>query len=109
MPRGDRTGPDGMGPMTGRRLGFCNGYDSPGFTKGFPRGGGGYGFNRHWGRGMRFNRGMGYGRGYYPAPAYPSYEYSEQDEVKYLENEVKALSEQLNALQTRLSELKAEE
>jgi len=25
MPRGDRTGPLGMGPLTGRRLGFCAG------------------------------------------------------------------------------------
>jgi len=33
MPRGDRTGPDGMGQMTGRGLGYCAGYDSPGFTK----------------------------------------------------------------------------
>ncbi|MCF7946089.1 MAG: DUF5320 domain-containing protein, partial [Spirochaetia bacterium] len=27
MPRGDRTGPDGMGPRTGRALGYCSGYD----------------------------------------------------------------------------------
>lgn len=30
MPGGDRTGPMGMGPMTGRRAGFCarnTGYD----------------------------------------------------------------------------------
>ena len=23
MPRGDRTGPEGKGPLTGRKLGFC--------------------------------------------------------------------------------------
>jgi len=26
MPRGDRTGPRGMGPMTGRRAGYCADY-----------------------------------------------------------------------------------
>ncbi len=57
MPRGDRTGPEGMGSMTGRGLGYCAGYDSPGYTKGVPRGGAGFG----GGRG--FNGG-GFGRGF---------------------------------------------
>jgi hypothetical protein len=31
MPGGDRTGPMGMGPMTGRGAGFCGGAGAPGF------------------------------------------------------------------------------
>ena len=31
MPRGDRTGPAGLGPMTGRAAGFCAGYPMPGY------------------------------------------------------------------------------
>ncbi|MFW6102913.1 MAG: DUF5320 domain-containing protein, partial [Chloroflexota bacterium] len=31
MPWGDGTGPAGMGPMTGRGLGYCSGYGAPGF------------------------------------------------------------------------------
>jgi len=31
MPRGDRTGPAGMGPMTGRAAGYCAGYGVPGY------------------------------------------------------------------------------
>jgi hypothetical protein len=31
MPRGDRTGPAGMGPMTGRAAGYCTGSGTPGF------------------------------------------------------------------------------
>lgn len=31
MPRGDGTGPMGMGPMTGRAAGYCAGYPVPGF------------------------------------------------------------------------------
>ncbi|MBU4459694.1 MAG: DUF5320 domain-containing protein [Verrucomicrobia bacterium] len=47
MPGGDRTGPLGMGPMTGRAAGRCAGYGAPGsmnagdrgFGMGFGRGG----------------------------------------------------------------------
>jgi hypothetical protein len=49
MPLGDRTGPMGQGPRTGRALGFCSGYDSPGYTKGV---GGGMG------RGFKFAGGV---------------------------------------------------
>lgn len=31
MPRGNGTGPSGMGPMTGRGVGFCVGYPVPGY------------------------------------------------------------------------------
>jgi len=31
MPRGDKTGPEGIGPITGRKLGFCVGNENPGF------------------------------------------------------------------------------
>lgn len=41
MPGGDRTGPNGQGPMTGRGWGFCGGASEPGA---------GYG---GWGRRMR--------------------------------------------------------
>jgi len=37
MPRGDGTGPAGLGPMTGRAAGYCAGYGVPGFMN--PNGG----------------------------------------------------------------------
>jgi hypothetical protein len=46
MPGGDRTGPLGKGPMTGRQLGYGAGFDSPGYTKGVG-GGLGRGFRGH--------------------------------------------------------------
>ncbi|MDI7276559.1 MAG: DUF5320 domain-containing protein [Anaerolineae bacterium] len=52
MPRGDGTGPMGMGPMTGRAAGYCAGYGVPGYANPIP----GRGF---WGRG-----GRGGGRGW---------------------------------------------
>jgi len=54
MPGGDRTGPSGLGPMTGRAAGFCAGYPVPGYAN--PVGGRGY-----WGSGRGF-RGGGWGR-----------------------------------------------
>ncbi|MFQ6108294.1 MAG: DUF5320 domain-containing protein [Candidatus Aminicenantales bacterium] len=55
MPAGDRTGPWGLGPMTGRSMGYCSGYPFPGFMNPGP----GLGF----GRGFWFGRGFGFGRG----------------------------------------------
>ncbi|MFY9375325.1 MAG: DUF5320 domain-containing protein, partial [Kiritimatiellia bacterium] len=41
MPRGDRTGPQGAGPMTGRGAGTCAGAATPGYAGGgYGRGGG---------------------------------------------------------------------
>lgn len=53
MPGGDRTGPEGKGPRTGRGLGYCNGHDSPGYTNDTDRPGRCYGQGRGCGRGYR--------------------------------------------------------
>ena len=57
MPGGDRTGPTGAGPMTGRGVGICAGYGVPGYMN--------PGFGRAYGagRGRGFGRGMGMGGG----------------------------------------------
>jgi len=52
MPGGDRTGPAGMGPMTGRAAGYCAGYPVPGFMNPVPGLGVG-GWGRGGGRGWR--------------------------------------------------------
>ncbi len=55
MPAGDRTGPDGQGPMTGRRMGYCTNDEADGIFPVFGRGRG-----RGMGRGLRSaGRGMG--------------------------------------------------
>jgi hypothetical protein len=59
MPRGDRTGPMGIGPMTGRGAGYCAGYPVPGYANPLVPGRGGRGGGRGWGRGM--GRGWGWG------------------------------------------------
>jgi hypothetical protein len=44
MPFGDGTGPRGLGPMTGRRAGYCAGFSQPGFANPIARRGW-FGFN----------------------------------------------------------------
>ena len=63
MPRGDGTGPAGMGPMTGRAAGYCAGYPVPGFMN--PVGGRGF-----WGRGRGGGRGR---RNWYYATGLPGW------------------------------------
>ena len=129
MPRGDRTGPWGAGPMTGRAAGYCAGYPVPGFMNpyggraavglgagrgGFPYGGG---RGRAWGggRGMGWGAGMyGYYPGYYGAPsAYapgyyqaPYQQASPEQEIEYLKNQATAIEEELAAIRNRIEELK---
>lgn len=68
MPRGDGTGPMGMGSMTGRAAGYCAGLPSPGFMNPI---GGRLGLGRGGGRGFRaYPR---YGLGRFPGLSYPSY------------------------------------
>lgn len=101
MPRGDRSGPNGMGPMSGRGAGFCNGANSPGYMNG-----GGYnvGFRRGFGRG--FN---GFGRGAGFAPSYVTPVYSKESEKGYLESEASYLKEQLKRLEDRLAHMQEDE
>lgn len=114
MPGGDRTGPLGLGPRTGRAAGYCAGYPTPGYMNpgpGFGRGfgrGWGRGFGRgFWGRGRGFWR-RGYGDPYYwPQPdVYP--QFSKDEEKAYLENMVKDLKQEIDTIQERIKELSKE-
>ncbi len=110
MPRGDGTGPNGMGPMTGRRAGYCAGYGVPGYMNDVPVRGRGYGYG--WGYGRGYGRGYGYGArwgagyhgaGWYGPPVTP------ENEKVFLENEMKYLEQRQKDLRKRLDELKHEE
>lgn len=93
MPRGDRTGPEGFGPRTGRSLGYCSGYDSPGFAHG--RGCGG----RHEGFGSSQGRGYGFRRMRFLGP-FNSHEkrYSEEESMKSLKDEINSVEKYLQEL-----------
>ena len=130
MPRGDGTGPAGQGPMTGRGLGYCAGYSTPGYTKG-------PGLGRGWGRGFGYGRGLGWGRGggrgwgfwgagYTPyiaaSPVYnplvpgaalnisPENQLAMlKQEKEYLESEMKGITKAMEDINKRISELETKE
>jgi hypothetical protein len=106
MPRGDKTGPEGQGPMTGRGIGYCSGYPNPGFVNNF-FGRGISGRDRIFGRGMGagFRGGRGAFTGYYHhgISSYPAF--SKKDELNILEVQAKNLKKELEEIQNRISEL----
>lgn len=98
MPGGDRTGPLGAGPRTGRGMGFCGGYQQPGY--GFQAGGfrGGFGFGRAGaGRGWR-NRFYATGIPGWVPP-------TPEQETADLKAQADMLKTQLDAIQKRIEEL----
>jgi hypothetical protein len=118
MPGGDRTGPMGMGPMTGRAAGYCASYPIPGYMN--PYGGRlglGFGWGRGRGRGFGWRRiGFPYGAmAYAPnggalpyADPYALYD-TEEKEIEVLQSQSKLLQDELSAINKRISEIEAKE
>ncbi len=107
LPRGNRTGPWGQGPRSGRGLGYCSGYSAPGYAKGSGIG---------WGRGYGGGRGWGGGRGFYPGrnfypldqptPIPPfSPHFTPEDETRYLEETLSGLKKEIENIEKRLEAL----
>jgi len=118
MPGGDRTGPAGMGPMTGRAAGYCAGYGMPGYMNPIPGRGGGWGWGRGGGWGWRNwhnATGMtGWQRAAAGMPAWGGVPYgapapSPEAERQFLTQQVEALQQQLDAARKRLDDLAAQE
>jgi hypothetical protein len=124
MPAGDRTGPWGLGPRTGRGFGFCSGYQAPGSMvagPGFGRGyGRGLGLGRSCGRGGGFGRGRGFRNpwmapfsGYLYPPVHPygppagGASVPPGEEASFLAEQAGYLEEELGLIRKRLNELEA--
>lgn len=109
MPGGDRTGPMGMGPMSGRAAGFCAGYGAPsyvnagwgrGFGMGFGRGGGGRGRrNRFFATGM-----TGWMRAGAP---YAQSAYTPEQELDALKQQAEYFGNALEEIRKQIQELEA--
>jgi len=103
MPGGDQTGPLGLGPMTGRGLGYCVRYNTPGYANPRPRG---------------FGRGFGWRRwGFVPIErtipiqniaVYPTQpqQLTKEQEITMLENDAKVVEAEQKALNQELEEIK---
>lgn len=108
MPGGDRTGPRGQGPMTGKGMGFCRGAWGGGPDAGYygaPRGFGG-GRSRGW-RHCFYATGLpGWaraGRGGFGALGYSVW--APGEEAAFLRDYTRRLEEELNATKARMTEL----
>lgn len=134
MPRGDRTGPVGEGPMTGRGAGFCASFGPPGFANPGVRGGRAFGMGRRKGfRHMYHATGLpgwarfGYSPGWAgqaPMPFPPTYQskepvqqqaplqyspgYDVEQEKEILNNQAQYLKKHLEEINKRLQELEEE-
>jgi len=123
MPRGDRTGPMGFGPMTGRGAGYCAGFNMPGFMN--PMGGRGVWGRGSWGGGGRGWRHWFYATGLpgwaragagwpawgaapYPSVAPVSAAEAEQAEVEALKAQVQHYEKALEAMRQRIQKLEGE-
>ncbi len=122
MPGGDRTGPMGMGPMTGRAAGYCAGYEMPGYANPIAGRGYGMGFGRGRGFGMGFGRGRGWRNMFYATGsagwkgawggavphALPYTEPTKEQELESLKYQVDYFESALREVRKQLQELEAQ-
>lgn len=109
MPRGDRRGPSGCGPMTGRGSGYCAGFPVPGFLNSW------VGRFRGWCGFVPFGGGRLFRRAGFFGPAGPvgpvsPYAgvpggYDPAIESEFLSKEADYLKQQLGAIEARLAQL----
>ena len=114
MPRGDGTGPLGLGPMTGRGSGICSWFGTPDYGNTLPAYGLEMGFGRgrgFWGgsRGCR-NRFYATGMRGWMRPAGYAAAYQKPDsevEKQMLKNQADALKSELDNIRKRLEEIES--
>jgi len=123
MPRGDRTGPGGMGPMTGRAAGFCAGYSVSGYMNPIPGRRFGFGRGGFGHRNLYYATGLtGWQRAAYGYPAWGSfgwaapyagapipygahYGLTKEQEMDMLKNQAKYMEDALSGVNKRIQEL----
>ncbi len=93
MPAGDRNGPLGQGPMTGRRMGFCSGLNFGDFG------------GRFAGRGFGRGRGMGFRRASMPVQQDYPIQTSNENEAEILRMQAQELKATLTSIEERLGQL----
>lgn len=109
MARGDGQGPAGLGPVTGRRKGYCSGFSAPGFHQRDGRSGCADGRGRGQGPGLRTrardcSRPHGRRHSCHIGPVAPE----TNQETMALSQEVQYLEQRLTGLQDRLEQIKDE-
>ncbi len=103
MPSRDRTGPTGLGPMTGRGLGQCNDNSRSGNLNNFQRQGMGFrqGFRGRGRGGFGFGQTSFFGSRYRNSFQPPTV----KEEKEIMTENLKALKEEMSAVEKRIEEL----
>ena len=96
MPRGDKKGPAGLGPLTGRRMGYCAGNTNSESNSGI-----GFGRGMRNGNGRGFNQGSGRGFGR-NLNSQGTQNFSNKEAI---ESEINIIKEQLSFLEQKLEKL----
>lgn len=113
MPRGNGTGPNGLGSMTGRGAGYCAGFETAGFAnpgpgpgRGLGQAGAGLGLRRG-ARGLGRGAGRGAGRGFDvpPVETLPS----SRVQKTALQNQLTALKAQTDRIEKQLQQLESDD
>ena len=107
MPGFNRTGPEGQGPMTGRRMGVRENSTHENDAQYY----GGRGFGRRIQEGFTHNRGMGFGNGFGNRQGFRNQNFTnipEGTEKTIIENEINTLKNQLSLLEEKLLKTKGE-
>jgi len=114
MPGGDRTGPSGLGPMTGRTAGYCAGNSDISYVDPPSARSNGFGYGRYQGqyfrRGYRGRWAVPYAdheNGSPPSPDYDSTQ-SRQRELEFLECQAEYFKDKLQGIKQRIEKLSAE-
>ena len=105
MPGGDGTGPQGLGPRTGRAAGYCAQYPVPGYAnpnpvRVFGRGGGRGRRNLYYATGL-----TGWQRGAYSYPPPVVQTITKEQELAELTNEAEFMENELKEIKKRIQEI----
>jgi hypothetical protein len=119
MPRGDATGSMEMGPMIGRKAGYCMGFGRPGYANNAGGRGFGMGFGRRANFDNRGGQGGGFGRrnqffatgmpgrARFGGFAAPFQKIDTETEKQALQRQADLLQSEMDAIKERLGELTA--
>ncbi|MCG7849523.1 MAG: DUF5320 domain-containing protein [ANME-2 cluster archaeon] len=105
MPGGDRTGPSGLGPRTGRAAGYCArnpvpGYMNPILDRGYYRGGGRGRRNLYYATGL-----TGWQRGAYSYPPPVVQTITKEQELAELKDMAENMEHKLEDIRNRIQEI----
>ncbi|MFW6327886.1 MAG: DUF5320 domain-containing protein [Bacteroidota bacterium] len=97
MPAGNKQGPEGMGPMSGRGMGYCSGNNVPGYE--MP---GGRGRGLPFGAGARRQQEWRHNNAF----QHPSHSPDARDEISQLRSENQMLKKQMDEINRKIDELR---